>query len=495
AKSEFLANMSHEIRTPMNAILGFSEILMDSITQEENRRHLKTIMNSGRTLLSLINDILDLSKIEAGHMEVAEEPLQLHTTLHEVVEMFSGRAAKRGLSMDLQISEQVPETILLDDVRLRQILFNLLGNAVKFTERGHVVLRATAEPSQDIPGLIDLRLDVEDTGIGIPKSRYQQIFESFYQVESTNTRRYEGTGLGLAITHKLVRLLGGTISVESSPDEGSTFTVLLRNIELVQAYSGSGTTENWSSDGLFFEPSSLLVVDDVRFNRDLVKTYLEGYDIEVYEAGDGKEGILKADQHQPDLILMDLRMPEMNGYDAAELIKQRSSTKHIPVIAFTASSMKHDEGLIDKIFYNYLRKPISRSELLYALAQELPHGFGDGPVVQPAAETAPAAALPASGPASPAPATPETSEALQQFIAAFNEQLSGIFTELSQFMDVELLEEFINRFRALSERFHIDRFNHSISRLEQAGKEYDFDYFDQGIRQLQKELQELCRST
>lgn len=494
AKSEFLANMSHEIRTPMNAILGFGEILLDNIQKQENRRYLKTIMSSGRTLLSLINDILDLSKIEAGHMEVAEEPLQLHTTLNEVIELFSGRAAERGLRLDLRLGEQVPETILLDDMRLRQILFNLLGNAVKFTHEGHVLLRATATPSEAIPGLIDLRLQVEDSGIGIPESRLEQIFDSFYQVESTNTRRYEGTGLGLAITHKLVKLLGGTISVESSPDRGSTFTVLLPNIEVVNAYSGNNGLRDWNSEGLYFEPSSLLVVDDVRFNRDLVKSYLKDYDIVVYEAEDGKEGILMADQYQPDLVLMDLRMPEMNGYDAAELINQRSSTSHIPVLAFTASSMKHDEDLIDKIFHDYLRKPISRSELLYALTRELPHGYGDGPVIEKQAhESLSAPAAPPAAQASTGPVTDlaEQPEALQQFAKAFTAQLGKSFEELSEFMDVELLEEFTAQFRRLSSEYGIQRFDYSITQLELAGQEYDFDHFDRSIRRLKSELGEL----
>lgn len=496
AKSEFLANMSHEIRTPMNAILGFGEILLDSVKQKENRRHVNTIMSSGRTLLSLINDILDLSKIEAGHLEVGEEPVQLQTMLNEVIELFSVRAADRDLKLALELDDGLPETILLDDMRLRQIMFNLLGNAVKFTHKGQIIVRGKARPSETIPGLISLSLEVEDTGIGIPQSKVDQIFDSFFQVESDNTRRYEGTGLGLAITNKLVKLLGGSISVKSSPDKGSTFTVYFDAVEELSTQETSESQTAWSSTGLYFQASTLLVVDDVRFNRELVRSYLENYDVTIIEADDGKQGVLTADKERPDLILMDLRMPEMNGYDAAELIKEREGTSNIPVLAFTASSMKHDEHLIEEIFDGFMRKPITRSELLYSLAKYLPHGFN---IADRHGQAAPD---PAALPAKPQPASQEAPDAtpapaeeisgdLERFGEGFRSDLQESFDELQEFMDVDLMQEFVEGFRALSKEHGVERFDHTVRQLEQAGQNYDFDGFNKYIKLLYKDFQHL----
>jgi signal transduction histidine kinase/CheY-like chemotaxis protein len=489
AKSEFLANMSHEIRTPMNAILGFSEILMDSVKDEENLLHLSTIMSSGRTLLSIINDILDLSKIESGHMEVAEEDVYLHTTLNEIVQTFYPKAREKNLKLNLEITPGVPETIFLDDMRLRQILFNLLGNAIKFTQEGYIKLRARNTPSENVPGLTDLILEVEDSGIGISDAQQKQIFESFYQVESNITRRYEGTGLGLSITLKLARLLGGEMEVESTPGEGSIFRVVFKDVEEVTAGSAPEQQE-WSSEGVYFEPARLLIVDDVRYNRDLVRNYLEHYAIDIIEAEDGWEGFHKALQYRPDLVLMDLRMPEVNGYEATENIKKNDDISHINVVAFTASSMKHDEHEIEKIFNGYLRKPVSRAQLLYMLTQNLKHGYHKAAARESNPEKAEEAAVAETRAAAVAD-HPETPEDLKSFSEAFQTGLQDLFEELGDFMDLELLEQFLADFRVMAEKNNISRFNIYLEQVERAGREFDFDLYERSIQQLKSELEKL----
>jgi signal transduction histidine kinase/DNA-binding NarL/FixJ family response regulator len=489
AKSEFLANMSHEIRTPMNAILGFSEILMDSVKDEENRLHLSTIMSSGRTLLSIINDILDLSKIESGHMEVSEENVPLHSTLKEIIQTFHPKTEEKNLNLDLEITPGVPETIYLDDMRLRQILFNLMGNAVKFTRQGYIMLRARSSPSENVPGLTDVILEVEDSGIGISEKQQSQIFDSFYQVESNITRRYEGTGLGLSITLKLARLLGGELEVESTLGEGSIFRVVFKDVEEVTAGNVPEHPE-WSSEGLYFEPARLLIVDDVHYNRELVRNYLENYSIDIIEAEDGREAYQKALHYRPDLILMDLRMPEVNGYEATESIKSNSDISHINVVAFTASSMKHDEDEIEQKFNGYLRKPVSRAQLLYLLTQNLAHGYHKSSDAESkeAEKQEPSAANPAVPSAEHQRATPAE---LLAFSESFRAELKDLFEELGDFMDLELLEQFLADFRKKAQMNNVTRFDTHLEQLERAGREFDFDLYERSIQQLKTELEKL----
>lgn len=235
AKSEFLANMSHEIRTPMNAILGLAELLDSLISDKKQKNYLETIKSSGKNLLTIINDILDLSKIEAGKMEIHYEPVNPYPLFHEIKDIFSLSISRKGLEFVMNIAPDIPESLLLDDIRLRQILFNLVGNAVKFTERGQIKLSARKVQHQNGPGTIDLLIAVEDTGIGIDPESHDKIFEAFRQQDGQSTKKYGGTGLGLTISRRLAEMMGGTISVQSRVNEGSTFEITLRGVLIATA--------------------------------------------------------------------------------------------------------------------------------------------------------------------------------------------------------------------------------------------------------------------
>ncbi len=470
AKSEFLANMSHEIRTPMNAILGFSEILHNTISDDKSKKYLETILNSGRTLLSLINDILDLSKIEAGQMEISEEPMRIRLVLNEIAHIFQARAAEKNLTVDVHVDDNFPEVILVDDVRIRQVLFNLVGNAIKFTPTGGVVLSAKSVTSPISDKLVDVEIAVSDTGIGIAPDQHENIFKSFYQIESDNTRKYGGTGLGLSITQKLVQIMGGTISVDSRPEEGATFTILLKSIEMSSYEPQKKTIFDWSADDIVFDKATLLIVDDVDFNRELVKSFLGGSGLTIIEAINGKMAVDMVKMHQPDVVLMDLRMPEMNGYEATEILSNLPETKHIPIVAFTASSMKHDEDLIRRLFKDYLRKPIGRDELVNCLIQFVSHKKQQKKQTEVKEKASSVLDI-----------KKYSKPQLEAFISAFDQGLNARLDALKDFMDNDLLQEFIAGLQKISQQNGIGVFDPIMKELLNDAANFDFDNFTKHI--------------
>ena len=371
AKSEFLANMSHEIRTPMNAILGFSELLEDKLKNEEHKEYLKTIISSGRTLLSLINDILDLSKIEAGKLEIQYGPSNPLTVINEIKQIFSQKVEEKNLEFRLNIDHHIPEALLLDEVRVRQILFNLVGNAIKFTDRGYIELSL----EKDYRGEdLDLIFSVRDTGIGIPKEQQGLIFESFEQQKGQKYSKYGGTGLGLAITKRLTEMMNGEVSVESEDGSGSKFNVLLKNVLLASPEDIDKTFSDENLSDAVLEKSTLLVVDDNEANRLLLKSYLTFPEVTIIEGENGKEALLYAEKYMPNIILMDFKMPVMNGGEATELLKKDEKLKDIPVIILTASVMKEQEEEIKNMGCDsYLRKPVSKNDLMRELIRFLPY--------------------------------------------------------------------------------------------------------------------------
>ena len=372
AKSEFLANMSHEIRTPMNAILGFTEILESKITDKTYLRYLSAISSSGKALLNIINDILDLSKIEAGKMELQFVPVNLFSLLNEVVQIFNHKTSEKNISLILDVDPAIPKVVLLDDVRVRQILFNLVGNAVKFTDNGYVRLSVTVEESNPENQTVNLLLKVCDTGIGIPEEQIEKIFEAFEQQKNQNLNKYGGTGLGLTITSRLVKMMGGKISVTSTPGEGSCFIVLLDNIEIGSLVETEEKVSESNISEIVFEPAKILIADDIPNNREVIMSFLKNFDFDIYAATNGKEAIKMAGKFKPDLILMDLKMPLMDGYEATSTIKSDETLKNIPIIAFTASATKEEK---DKIlaagFDHFLRKPIAQKDLTAELMHYL----------------------------------------------------------------------------------------------------------------------------
>jgi predicted ATPase/signal transduction histidine kinase/CheY-like chemotaxis protein/tRNA A-37 threonylcarbamoyl transferase component Bud32 len=379
AKSEFLANMSHEIRTPMNAVLGFTELLGALVTEERQRRYLQSILSGGKSLLTIINDILDLSKIESGKLDILYEPMNPREVISDVENIFSLKISHKNLEFRSEIDPRIPQTLFLDEIRLRQVLLNLVGNAVKFTEKGGIGISVKPLRLEDhAEGKIDLRIAVEDSGIGIPSEELDGIFEPFVQRKGVTARQYGGTGLGLGICKRLVEMMDGEISVESEVGKGSAFKITLRNVSIGEVPAVSEDVE--ASSEIVFEKATILAADDVESNLELVKEHFVDTQVTVIGAEDGEKALILAKKYRPDTILMDIGMPVMDGYEATRLIKLDAELKHIPIIAITASSLADkDEEVRAHGFDGYLRKPFSRAALTRELSQFLKHSIAKEP--------------------------------------------------------------------------------------------------------------------
>ncbi|WP_339729025.1 ATP-binding protein [uncultured Gimesia sp.] len=382
AKSEFLANMSHEIRTPMTAILGYAEILKENPGSPDNFELIEIIQNNGTHLLQVINDILDISKIEMGDFEIQKVNCCPKQVLQEVVDAYQLKAAEKGLPIHTQCQDSVPELIKTDPVRLRQVLWNLVSNAVKFTESGRIEieLRVFSQSKNDRV----LQFTVADTGVGIPAEKVNHIFEPFAQADSSTSRNYGGTGLGLTLSYKLVQLLGGNLSVQSTLDQGSVFCVALNVGESVQSTLNNKQRHRFSLGNSVKQDrhqqkikterdeykGKVLLVDDTKEIRKLFSYMLNKMGLEVVTALNGKEAVDQmndvANQHAPyDMILMDMQMPVMNGYEATQLL--RSQGNQIPIIAITAHALVSDrEKCLAAGCTEYLSKPI-KYEVLHEM--------------------------------------------------------------------------------------------------------------------------------
>jgi PAS domain S-box-containing protein len=373
SKSEFLANMSHEIRTPMNAILGFSDLLKEELeASPKYKDYLDGIINSGKGLLDLINDILDLSKIEAGKLEIVYEPVNPIEIVKEIQQIFKIKTDAKGLHFDVEIDDRIPNSLLMDETRIRQVLFNLVGNAIKFTESGHIGIKLTCRDYKEGSEL-DIVFEVRDTGIGIAKEQQEIIFQAFKQQEGQSTRKYGGTGLGLTITKRLISMMDGDLSLNSECGKGSVFTVILPKVKIAVISVEKFDQKNEDIDNIEFENSVVLLVEDVPTNRQVVKMYLKKYNLQLIEATNGVEGIDAIKRYEPDLTLMDLHMPYMDGYQATEIIKNEARFKQSPIIALTASAMSEEVARIKRTFDGYLRKPVSKAQLIHELIKYLPY--------------------------------------------------------------------------------------------------------------------------
>ena len=378
AKSEFLANMSHEIRTPMNAIIGMNDIIMEECADPSIRGYAKDVQSAAKNLLAIINDILDLSKVEAGKMELAPTDYYLKTMVGEVVGMMDMAASKRGLIMKYECDETIPCRYNGDDGRLKQILINILNNAIKFTKEGYVRAYVTGRPGEREDEEI-LTFRVEDTGCGIRQEDLEKIFEDFRQVDAKRNRSVEGTGLGLAIVKHLVELMGGTISVESVYGEGTTFTITIPQ-KIVDRRSIAEVPES-SQTGLecvetFTAPDvRVLLVDDNAVNRKVARNFLRSYAFNLDEAESGPEAIELVRLTRYDIIFMDHMMPGMDGIEAAEIIRRDCGENGTApaIIALTANAMEGmRQRFLDKGFQDFIAKPLDRKALGQLLARWVP---------------------------------------------------------------------------------------------------------------------------
>ncbi|MFW5777933.1 MAG: PAS domain S-box protein [Bacteroidota bacterium] len=375
AKSEFLANMSHEIRTPMNAILGFSEALYHKLEADNLKKMVKSVLSSGNLLLSLINDILDLSKIEAGKLELSPSPVDFPNILQEIKMLFQNKADSKGLEINIIIDKNFPPAIKIDEIRIKQILFNMVGNAIKFTHKGHITIKTEYIANKEIRG--DLKIMITDTGIGIPNDDQEKIFEVFRQQSGKTNRQFGGTGLGLTITKRLVEKMNGSISVESTVGQGSTFIISIADVEKNLKLIRQRNDQVSEIKNIVFDPATILIVDDVRTNIESVENLLSGSNLLISTADNGEMGLQVINQSSPDLILLDMRMPGIDGYELAKMIKNKPDKKHIPIVAFTASVFSSDKIDNSGLFAGVLFKPVRRNDLYAEISKHLKHQIAD----------------------------------------------------------------------------------------------------------------------
>jgi len=377
AKTAFLSNMSHEIRTPMTAILGFTEVLKRGTqTSEDDRiRHLNTISNSGTHLLELINDVLDLSKVESGAMEVESIPCKAAYISNEVVHVLKVKAREKGVELNIEVGTDLPAHIISDPSRLRQIVTNLIGNAIKFTEEGAVTVRLEHDANPEDPRML---IKVIDTGIGMSEKQLASIFEAFIQADASITRRFGGTGLGLSISRKLALAMHGDIIVTSVEGEGSTFMLTLPvgdigdapMLSIDEVHKSFAVVETQTAKLWAFHECRALVVDDGPENRELLSVVLGDLGIDIVTAENGKEGLDEVIANDFDVVLMDIQMPVMDGYEAVAAMRKQGVK--LPVIALTANAMKgYEQRVIKAGFSHYMTKPINLDELTALLADLL----------------------------------------------------------------------------------------------------------------------------
>jgi len=369
SKSEFLANMSHEIRTPMNAILGFSELLSQQITDPDLNDYITAISSSGKTLLSLINDLLDLSKIEAGKMTLEYEPVSALGILDDIERIFRIRCQEKGLQLNRQVSSKFPAFLLLDEVRLRQILFNLVGNALKFTHEGEVTIHLRAEKSPEEQNIYRIIIAVQDTGIGITKEDQSRIFLPFEQSKGQRQKEYGGTGLGLSITRRVVEMLGGELILKSEAGKGSTFTVILKNVESVSPSPALEKKEETNFELVnqkICSSKRIWVVDNNPLNRKIIISTIEGRVDEVKEFSSGEECLDELDRTAkvPDLIFMDLMLPEKLGEEVIHEIRCKKSCSEVKIVACTAMQEERIFEVARRVHLDdVLIKPFAQSQI------------------------------------------------------------------------------------------------------------------------------------
>ncbi len=375
SKSEFLANMSHEIRTPMNSIIGFTDLLSSLVKDEKQRYYLESIRSSGRSLLVLINDILDLSKIEAGKFEIDYQSTNLEGLITDIKQVFALKCDEKDLIFNVDCDTEIPSSLVLSDSRLRQIFINIVGNAIKFTDRGSISILTRKTGASKDASKVNIQIDIKDTGIGIPEEQQSLIFHAFHQKEGQEFNKYGGTGLGLTISKRLVELMGGKISVASKVGQGTTFSLHLNEVAVAEENEPSHEEgHSCLLHEMDLSGTKILIVDDSPNNRNLIKEFLIPTNASLIEAGNGLQAFEKAKEFLPDIIFLDIRMPVMNGLETAKALRNCTETAHIPLVAFTASiTFSAPSKFQEAGFNDVLIKPVQMAEMAEVLYAQMEH--------------------------------------------------------------------------------------------------------------------------
>ncbi|MEA3478557.1 MAG: ATP-binding protein [Bacteroidota bacterium] len=363
-KSEFLSNLSHEIRTPLNVIIGFADLLENAIFDKKQKEYIESIKSSSNNIVMLIDDILDISRIEAGKLNLQFKSVNLYEVMKDIKQMFAMKVAQKHLDLVTEIDKDIPRFLILDEIRVKQVLTNLLSNAIKYTDEGHIKINIQQVEKRSVLGSeeIDIRIVVEDSGVGIPDSEIDRLFEPFTQVKTRRVKGIRGHGLGLAITKSIVEMMDGSIKVESEVSKGTRFLIDIPEV-VVHTFSLSYSQKPDASI-VALKGKTVLLVDDSEINRKLVKENMENAGIKIIEAEDGKMAVSIAEKIKPDMILMDILMPRMDGFEATNIIRNNPELRGTPIIALTALAMKEDVEKIEETgFDDYLLKPFHISDL------------------------------------------------------------------------------------------------------------------------------------
>ncbi len=483
SKSEFLANISHEIRTPMNAILGFSDLLNRLVSDPRQRSYSEAIAASGKTLLALIDDILDLSKIEAGKLELHYSPVNFRSLIQEIQQIFSQKAAEKYLQILTDIDDRLPTTVIFDEIRVRQILFNVVGNALKFTEQGYIKISVRCQFTE---ANLSLELAVEDTGIGIALAQQATIFDSFVQSKGQSYRKYGGTGLGLAIARQLTEMLGGTVSLHSSPGIGSTFIFFFPQVQPATEDRRQVVASELDENLDRFPALKILVVDDVSTNRQLIQAYFADSKHHLLMAEDGVQAINLVIEYHPDLILMDLRMPLLNGTETIKYLKQCQQTQDIPIIILTASCYSEEEKLLQPLCQGFLHKPVRLGQLVSELKKIFPsqatHETHETP------ETPENGDLDANADASvdaivpaPFPRLSADPAKIPELLAKLEQEETSLWPDLCKTMKMRDLKAFGDRLQQLAEEYSCGLLWDYATEVQTQLTEFDWDRLPQTI--------------